>query len=429
MESRAFSPDTSSSLRITITGTNSGTYTISLPLSTVTAGGTFTTTATLNLINPGPNTISIESYLNATPSIIEDSRVANIQVDPRAITAPITLTPATTNEQQIVEIELGITSTTTGATTETFTITLDGVAFTETVTSSTSSSVAQVADALAVLISANANYSAINVGVPLSPTDVNVIRITGTSAGTSYSYAASSSSTLLFGDPKVIKGSKSIEICSDEPVVFNSTGGAATEGYEFYINGISTSGGSPQNNNFYNYLNPSNLDVVRVDVTDANGCVSESESISVNVNLTPEDSGSPIDVSGTGFTKTNAIQSYTVTISGTVDSGDTYTITLDGISYTSSDTLSNAVSVVTDLTNQASATFDISSGGSATNAFLTINSKVAGTYFSLTTQSDDSDNGATIGSQMISSNYHLNVCDGDIQNLFGQIFLYLFTQL
>ncbi|MDB4159982.1 hypothetical protein N9592_03140, partial [Flavobacteriaceae bacterium] len=412
----------SATLRITVTGTNPATYIVDYPTSTIAAGTTVSVTTEIDLINPGPNTINIEAYMDATPSTIEDSRVANIQVDPRALTAPLTLTNSTTLEQQIVEIELGNIPSTTGATTETYTITLGGVAFTETVTASTNQTVAQVATALASLINSNANYSATNTGVPGYNANLNVIRITGAVSGTSYSYAASASvgSTLLFGNPKVVQGSKSIEICSDEAVVFNSASGAVTGGYEFYVNGVSTSGGSPQNSNSYNYLNPSNLDVVRVDVTDSNGCVSESESISVNVNLTPEDSGFPIDVRGTGFTKSNAIQSYTVSLTGVVDTGDTYTISLNGVSYTSTNTVSSASAALSDIESQLPASFDTTTGGGANNAFITISSQVAGTYFSLTTKSDDADNGATIGSIMTSANYNLNVCDSDIQTLFGQ---------
>ena len=404
-------------LRITVTGTNSGTYIVDYPSAVVASGATTSVTTVLDLINPGPNTINIEVYFDASPATIEDSRVANIQVDPRAITAPIILLPTTTNEQQIVEIELGNVGSTTGATTETFTITLNGVAFTETVTASTNQSVAQVATALASLINANANYSASNTGVPFYDPLKNVIRITGAVAGTSYSYSATQSSTnLVFGAPKVIQGSKSIEICSDESVTFNSSGGAVTSGYEFFVNGISISGGSPQNSNSYNYLNPSNLDVVRVEVTDSNGCVSESESISVNVNLTPEDSGSPIDVRSSEITKSAAIQSYTVSITGTVDTGDTYTITLDGTSYTSTNTVNTIAGVLADLDSQIPGSFDTSIVGSS----ITINSQVAGTYFSLTTRSDDADNGATIGSTMNSANWNLNVCDSDVQTLIGQ---------
>ena len=404
-------------LRITVTGTNSGTYIVDFPSVVVASGVSTSVTTVLDLINPGPNTINIEVYFDASPATIEDSRVANIQVDPRAITAPITLLPTTTNEQQIVEIELGNVGSTTGATTETFTITLDGVAFTETVTASTNQSVAQVATALASLINANANYSASNTGVPVYDPLKNVIRIAGAVAGTSYSYSATQSSTnLVFGTPKVIQGSKSIEICSDESVAFNSSGGAVTSGYEFFVNGISISGGSPQNSNSYNYLNPSNLDVVRVEVTDSNGCVSESESISVNVNLTPEDSGSPIDVRSSEITKSAAIQSYTVSITGTVDTGDTYTITLDGTSYTSTNTVNTIPGVLADLDSQIPGSFDTSIVGSS----ITINSQVAGTYFSLTTLSDDADNGATIGSTMNSANWNLNVCDSDVQTLIGQ---------
>ena len=132
------------------------------------------------------------------------------------------------------------------------------------------------------------------------------------------------------------------------------------------------------------------------------------------------DSADAVYGSGAYGTASFGLVSGTVSLTGVVDTGDTYTISLNGVSYTSTNTVSSASAALSDIESQLSASFDTTTGGGANNAFITISSQVAGTYFSLTTNSDDADNGATIGSTMTSANYNLNVCDSDIQTLFGQ---------
>ena len=84
-------------------------------------------------------------------------------------------------------------------------------------------------------------------------------------------------------------------------------------------------------------------------MTDSNGCERQTYPISVIVNLTPEDSVSSVTVSGTGFTLFNDNESYKITISGSIDAGDTFSITTTGTTYTSSNTRTAANLAIDDL--------------------------------------------------------------------------------
>ena len=274
-----------------------------MPVSDVQSQTSFTVTQTISMINPGPNTVTAEVYLDDSPGTIIDSKVAEITVT-RA-TASVLNTPSLTQtpRQQIVEIL--IATATTGSSTETYSITLSGTTYTHTVTASTSRSADNIATALATLINAAAPFNASNAGAPSGAAAKRIIRITGVTSGTSFNYSASASGTLSFDSPNVIGGSQSVEICSDESIDFNTSGGIS---YDFYVNNGSATG-STSNQNFTR--NSKTDYVVYAKLTDANGCVRQTYPISVDVNLTPEDSGSSITVSGTGFTLFNDCLLYT----------------------------------------------------------------------------------------------------------------------
>ena len=202
-----------------------------MPVSDVQSQTTFTVTQSISMINTGPNTVTAEVYLDDSPGTIIDSKVAEINVT-RAAASPLN-TPGITQSprQQIVEILIG--TATTGSTTETYSITLSGTTYTHTVTASTSRSADNIATALATLINAAAPYSSSNEGAPSGAPNKRIIRITAAVSGVSFNYSASSSGTLNFDSPNVIAGSQSVEICSDESIDFNTSGGVS---YDFYVN-------------------------------------------------------------------------------------------------------------------------------------------------------------------------------------------------
>ena len=188
------------------------------------------------MIKPGGNSFSVEVYLDADPSTIIDSDFASIEVTANPVSNNL-LTPGFTQvvRQQIVDLELGAIGAVTGVLTQTFTVTLGGVDFTTTVASGTVSTVAQVATAIALNINGNAAYSASNIGDPES-INVNVIRITAAVSGTAFNISSTESSTMSFGSPRVVAGSKYIDVCSDQSVTLNSSGGIGSNGYNFYVN-------------------------------------------------------------------------------------------------------------------------------------------------------------------------------------------------
>ena len=206
----------SATLKITVIGTNSATYYKDMPASDVQSQTSFVVTQTISMINPGPNTVTAEVYLDDSPGTIIDSKVAEITVT-KGTASPLN-TPglSQTPRQQIVEILIG--TSTTGSSEETYSITLSGTTYTHTVTASTSRSAENIATALASLIDADAAYDANNAGAPSGAAAKRIIRITGVNSGTSFNYSASSSGTLNFDSPNVIAGSQSVEICSDESI-------------------------------------------------------------------------------------------------------------------------------------------------------------------------------------------------------------------
>ena len=229
--------DTSSAtVRITVTGANPGVYILDAPGTNIANSSSFAVTQTVNMINPGGNSFSVEVYYDDDPSTIIDSDFASIKVVSNPLSNNL-LTPGFTqvSRQQIVDIELGTVGAQTGVLTQTFTVTLGGTDFTTTVASGTVSSVAEVATAIAANINSNGAYSASNLGDPES-INVNVIRITAAVSGTSFNYSTTESSTMSFGSPRVIAGSKYIDVCSDQSVTFSSSGGVGLNGYNFYVN-------------------------------------------------------------------------------------------------------------------------------------------------------------------------------------------------
>ncbi|MDG2371606.1 MAG: hypothetical protein P8L83_03240, partial [Flavobacteriaceae bacterium] len=400
---------TSATVRITVSGANSATYIIDAPGVNVADTVSFTINQAINMVNPGPNSFAVEVYLDDAPGTIIDSDFASIKVSPNPVSSNLNTSGfPQVSRQQILEIELGAIGAQTGASTATFTVTLGGVDFTTTVASGTVSSVAEVATAIAADINGNAAYSASNIGVPASPTDVNVIQITGAVSGAAFNYSTSESSTMSFGSPRIVAGSKYIEVCSNQPVTFESAGGIGSNGYNFYVNNASVTG--QQNSSSYTRGSPANGDVIYAQVTNGSGCVEQTYPISLNVTLTPEDAGSPITILGTGFEPYNLNQSYQVTLSGSVDSGDTYSITTTGTTYTSSNTRTTAVSATADLEAAM-----LSSGLTVVNngTSLTITSPLAGTPFSLSTFSADSN--GFIGSTMLTASKGIAVCEGSTQ--------------
>ena len=399
----------SATLKITVIGTNPATYYKDMPVSDVQSQTTFTVTQSISMINTGPNTVTAEVYLDDSPGTIIDSKVAEINVT-RAAASPLN-TPGITQSprQQIVEILIG--TATTGSTTETYSITLSGTTYTHTVTASTSRSADNIATALATLINAAAPYSSSNEGAPSGAPNKRIIRITAAVSGVSFNYSASSSGTLNFDSPNVIAGSQSVEICSDESIDFNTSGGVS---YDFYVNNGSATG-STSNQNFTR--NSKTNYVVYAKLTDSNGCERQTYPISVNVNLTPEDSGSSITVSGTGFTLFNDNESYKITISGSIDAGDTFSITTTGTTYTSSNTRTAANLAIDDLvTDLASSGYTIvDGGGDGSSAFLTITNPSAGSSFSVITASSDADSGASIGVERLKGSQGIVICEGSTQ--------------
>ena len=248
----------------------------------------------------------------------------------------------------------------------------------------------------------------------LNSNNKNVIRITGAVSGTAFNASTTESSTMSFGAPRVIAGSKYIEVCSDQSVTFNSSGGIGSNGYNFFVNNASTGQQSSQSST---RGSPVNGDVVYAKVTRPDGCIEQTFPISLNVTLTPEDAGSPIAITGTGFSAYNLNQSWKVSIQGTLDAGDTYSITTTGTTYTSSNTRTSAVNAISDLvTALASSGFNITNnGGSGTDASLTITSPLAGTAFSVSTSRADADSGASIGEEMLTASKGIVVCEGSTQ--------------
>ena len=315
-------------IRITVSGANNAVYVLDAPGGNIANSASFAVTQTINMINPGSNSFAVEVYLDASPGTIIDSDFANIIVNPNTVSNDL-LTPSFSqvNRQQIVEIELGNIGAVTGVSTSTFTVTLNTDSFLTTVASGTVNSVAQVATAIAANINANTNYAAANVG-DINSNNKNVIRITRAQSGVAFNSSTTESSTMSFGPIRITAGSKSIDVCSDQPVVFNSSGGIGANGYNFFINNASATGQqTPQS---FTMANPTNGDIVfaRVTTSGSGSCVNQTFPISLNVTQTPEDAGSPIAITGTGFSAYNLNQSYEVTISGNIDAG---TIKLYGI--------------------------------------------------------------------------------------------------
>ena len=399
----------SATLKITVIGTNSATYYADMPVSDVQSQTSFTVTQTISMINPGPNTVTAEVYLDDSPGTIIDSKVAEITVT-RAAASPLN-TPSLTQtpRQQIVEILIG--TATTGSSTETYSITLSGTTFTHTVTASTSRSADNIATALATLINAAAPFNASNAGAPSGAAAKRIIRITGVTSGTSFNYSASASGTLSFDSPNVIGGSQSVEICSDESIDFNTSGGVS---YDFYVNNGSATG-STSNQNFTR--NSKTDYVIYAKLTDSNGCERQTYPISVNVNLTPEDSGSSVTVSGTGFTLFNDNESYKITISGSIDAGDTFSITTTGTTYTSSNTRTAANLAIDDLVSDlaGSGYTIVDGGGDGSSAFLTVTNPSAGSAFSLITSSSDANSGASIGVERLKGSQGMVICESSTQ--------------
>ena len=399
----------SATLKITVIGTNSATYYKDMPASDVQSQTSFTVTQTISMINPGPNTVTAEVYFDDSPGTIIDSKVAEITVT-RGTASPLN-TPglSQTPRQQIVEILIG--TSTTGSSEESYSITLSGTTYTHTVTASTSRSAENIATALASLINADAAYDANNAGAPSGAATKRIIRITGVNSGTSFNYSASSSGTLNFDSPNVIAGSQFVEICSDESIDFNTSGGVS---YNFYVNNGSATG-STSNQNFTR--NSKTDYVIYAKLTDSNGCERQTYPISVDVNLTPEDSGSSITVSGTGFTLFNDNESYKITISGSIDAGDTFSITTTGTTYTSSNTITAANLAIDALvTNLAGSGYTIvDGGGDGSSAFLTITNPSAGSAFSVITSSSDANSGALIGVERLKGSQGIVICEGSTQ--------------
>jgi len=331
------------------------------------------------------------------------------------------LTPgfSQTPRRQIVDIELGTVGAQTGTLTQTFTVTLSGVDFTTTVASGTVSSVAQVATAIAADINGNAAYSASNIGDPES-INVNVIRITAAVSGTAFNISSTESSTMSFGSPRVIAGSQYIDVCSNESVTFNSSGGIGSNGYNFYVNNASATG--QQTSQSYVRGSPSDGDVIYAKVTNGSGCIEQTFPITINVTETPDDSGSPIAITGTGFTQYNDNQSFTVTVSGTVEAGDMYSITTTGTTYTSSNVRTTTASVTEDLaTAMAGNGLTVSNGpATGTSSSLIVTIPLAGTPFSLSTSSVDSNSSASIGFQMTAGSKAISICENDSQVITAQ---------
>ena len=413
--------DTSSAtIRITVSGANSGTYIIDAPGGNIANTKSFAVTQTINMIKPGSNSFAVEVYLDNDPSTIIDSDYASIEVTANPVSNNL-LTPgfSQTPRRQIVDIELGTVGAQTGTLTQTFTVTLSGVDFTTTVASGTVSSVAQVATAIAADINGNAAYSASNIGDPES-INVNVIRITAAVSGTAFNISSTESSTMSFGSPRVIAGSQYIDVCSNESVTFNSSGGIGSNGYNFYVNNASATG--QQTSQSYVRGSPSDGDVIYAKVTNGSGCIEQTFPITINVTETPDDSGSPIAITGTGFTQYNDNQSFTVTVSGTVEAGDMYSITTTGTTYTSSNVRTTTASVTEDLaTAMAGNGLTVSNGpATGTSSSLIVTIPLAGTPFSLSTSSVDSNSSASIGFQMTAGSKAISICENDSQVITAQ---------
>ena len=119
-------------LKITVAGTNSATYYIDIPVSDIESNTAFTVTSTINMLSPGPNTVTAQVYLDSSPGIIIDSDVADITVSSAEVLNLNTPALSQTPRQQVVEILIG--STTTGSSEEVYSITLSGTTYSHTVT-------------------------------------------------------------------------------------------------------------------------------------------------------------------------------------------------------------------------------------------------------------------------------------------------------
>ena len=246
--------------------------------------------------------------------------------------------------------------------------------------------------------------------VTASDTTAGTITIRSATSGVAFAFSSNTDQGTVTEDVTV--GAGEITVCSGTPIIFNASGGAATNGYRYLVN--DTYVAAAQTSSRRSFTTLSNGDQVQVEVTDGSGCISTSRVIDIVVNLTPFDAGTPIDFNVSNAEKDNFQQQIDVSVTGTPDAADEYFITINGTTYESGGGDTTANDVISGL--EADITPDIGTlqiSLNNTGSTLEITSTAAGTQFSLSTSSDDADNGAIISSSVQTGQYDITYCPGE----------------
>ena len=394
-------------IRITVTGSNPGVYTFSPPdgAGTDLAAGVSTNvpfSTAIDLSNPGPNTFTTEVSFTASATI-DDTEIAFINVDPNTPNAGLTASEAITDKQ--MELTLTIDDGGAYAATDFVEVTIGSTTVSYTATGAEDQE--DAVNDLAPKLDALAGFS-----VTASDTTAGTITIRSATSGVAFAFSSNTDQGTVTEDVTV--GAGEITVCSGTPIIFNASGGAATNGYRYLVN--DTYVAAAQTSSRRSFTTLSNGDQVQVEVTDGSGCISTSRVIDIVVNLTPFDAGSPIDFTVSNAEKDNFAQEINISLTGAGDAGDAdeYFVTVNGTTYTSGTGNATLNDIVDDLVadiNVDAATFQVSLTDNGSN--FDIVSTALGTQFTVSTDSDDSDNDAIISSSVVTGQYDITYCPGE----------------
>ena len=265
-------------IRITVTGSNPGVYTFSPPdgAGTDLAAGVSTNvpfSTAIDLSNPGPNTFTTEVSFTASATI-DDTEIAFINVDPNTPNAGLTASEAITDTQ--MELTLTIDDGGAYAATDFVEVTIGSTTVSYTATGAEDQE--DAVNDLAPKLDALAGFS-----VTASDTTAGTITIRSATSGVAFAFSSNTDQGTVTEDVTV--GAGEITVCSGTPIIFNASGGAATNGYRYLVN--DTYVAAAQTSSRRSFTTLSNGDQVQVEVTDGSGCISTSRVIDIVVNLTP----------------------------------------------------------------------------------------------------------------------------------------------